>query len=241
MWERLKRLIRGFFGLFISGLEEKNPKAMLEDLKNQMNEAKVRYNTTTANIIAREKVAAAKVKQAQKELDDCRNLIQEAKRQNNRDLALQLLIQEETLEATLATTQQAYEAIKAEADNARKEFENFQAEMYQKMSQIEQLKTQADLADLKREMNNLRSNYATENGAGKINEGLKQAEEIIQGRLAKEEAISELGKNSIDAQMRDLKASAAKTRAQEKLAALFGDAPAAAEEEGRVVKEKAQN
>ena len=241
MWERLKRLIRGFFGLFISGLEEKNPKAMLEDLKNQMNEAKVRYNTTTANIIAREKVAAAKVKQAQKELDDCRNLIQEAKRQNNRDLALQLLIQEETLEATLATTQQAYEAIKAEADNARKEFENFQAEMYQKMSQIEQLKTQADLADLKREMNNLRSNYATENGAGKINEGLKQAEEIIQGRLAKEEAISELGKNSIDAQMRDLKASAAKTRAQEKLAALFGDAPATAEEEGRVVKEKAQN
>jgi phage shock protein A len=236
-FERLGRLIRGFFGLFISGLEEKNPKAMLEDLKNQMNEAKVRYNTTTANIIAREKVAAAKLKAAQKELADCQALIQEAKRQNNREMALQLLIQEETLSSQLATTQQAYDAIKLEADNARKEFENFQNEMFQKMSQIEQLKTQADLADLKKEMNTLRSNYATEGGAGKINEGMKQAEEIIQGRLAKEDAISELGKNSVESQMRDLKASASKSRAEEKLAALFGDAPATAEGEGRVVKE----
>lgn len=240
MFARLWRLIRGFFGLFVSGLEEKNPKAMLEDLKNQLNEAKVRYNTTTANIIAREKVAAAKVKSAEKELDDCRRLIQEAKRQNNRELALQLLIQEEGLDATLQTTRQAYDAIKAEADNARQEFENFQAEMFQKISQIEQLKTQADLADLKKEMNVLRSNYATEGGAGRINEGMKQAEEIIQGRLAKEEAISELGKNSLDSKMRDLKASASKSRAEEKLAALFGDAPAT-EEEGRAVKEKTQN
>jgi phage shock protein A len=237
-WERLKRLVRGFFGLFISGLEEKNPKLMLEDLKNQLGEAKVRYNTTTANIIAREKVAAAKLKAAQKELADCQSLIQEAKRQNNRDMALQLLIQEENLSAQLQTTQTAYDAIKGEADAARKDFDNFQNEMFQKMSQIEQLKTQADLADLKREMNTLRSNYATEGGAGKINEGMKQAEEIIQGRLAKEDAVSELGKNSIDSQMRDLRASASKTRAEDKLAALFGDAPAAGDE-GRVVKEKA--
>ncbi|HYF76376.1 MAG TPA: PspA/IM30 family protein [Symbiobacteriaceae bacterium] len=239
-FERIGRLIRGFFSLFVGGLEEKNPKLMLEDLKNQLNQAKVRYNTTTANIIAREKVAKAKLESARKELEECQRLIQEAKRQNNRELALQLLIQEENLSNTLNTTQQAYDSIKAEADNARKEFENFQAEMFQKMSQIEQLKTQADLADLKKEMNSLRSNYATENGAGKLNEGLKQAEEIITGRLAKEDAISELGKNSIDAQMRDLKASAAKSRAEDKLAALFGDTPAATEEEGRVVKKETQ-
>lgn len=242
-FERIGRLIRGFFSMFVGGLEEKNPKAMLEDLKNQLNAAKVRYNTTTANIIAREKVAAAKLKSALKEMDDCQRLIQEAKRQNDRELALQLLIQEENLQAALDTAQQAYDAIKAEADNARKEFDNFQTEMFQKMSQIEQLKTQADLADLKKEMNNLRSNYATDNGSGKLNEGLKQAEELIQGRLAKEEAVSELGKNSIDSRMRDLKASANRSRAEDKLAALFGDAPATAEteDEGRVVKEKTQN
>ena len=238
---RLGRLIRGFFSLFVGGLEEKNPKAMLEDLKNQLNAAKVRYNTTTANIIAREKVAAAKLKSAEKELEECRRLIQEAKRQNDRELALQLLIQEEHLEAAYNTALEAYNSIKAEADNARQEFENFQAEMFQKMSQIEQLKVQSDLADLKKEMNTLRSNFATESGAGKINEGLKQAEELIQGKLAKEEAIAELGKNSIDARMRNLKTSAAKSRAEEKLAALFGDAPARTEDEGRIVKEKTQN
>lgn len=242
MFERLARLFRGFFGLFVSGLEEKNPKAMLEDLKNQLNAAKVRYNTTTANIIAREKVAASKLKAAEKELADCQRLVQEAKRQNDRELALQLLIKEETLNTQLETTRQAYEAIKMEADNARREFENFQNEMFQKMAQIEQLKAQADLASLKKEMNTLRSQYATDNGAGKINDGLRQAEEMIQGRLAKEDAISELGQNSIDTKMRNLQASAAKSRAEEKLAALFGDEPAtpAAESEvagARTVKE----
>jgi phage shock protein A len=237
---RLGRLIRGFFSLFVGGLEEKNPKLMLEDLKNQMQEAKVRYASTTANIIAREKMAASKLLAAKRELEECQRLIQEAKRQNNREMALQLLIQEENLQATLDTTQAAYDAIKAEADNARKEFDNFQKEMFQKMSQIEQLKTQSDLADLMKDINQLRSNYATENGAGRINDGLKQAEEIIQGKLAKEDAISELGKNSIDSQMRDLKASASKSRAEEKLAALFGDAPATPVDEGRIVKEKQQ-
>lgn len=226
MFERLARIIRGFFGLFISGLEEKNPKAMLEDLKNQLNAAKVRYNTTTANIIAREKVAASKLKAAEKELADCQRLVQEAKRQGDRELALQLLIKEESLSSQLDTTRQAYDAIKLEADNARREFENFQNEMFQKMSQIEQLKAQADLASLKKEMNTLRSQYATDGGAGKINEGLRQVEELVQGNLAKEEAVSELGNNSIDTKMRNLQASAAKSRAEEKLAALFGDAPA---------------
>ena len=239
IFQRIGRLIRGFFSLFVSGLEEKNPKAMLEDLRNQLEQAKVRYNTTTANIIAREKVAAGKLKNAKRELEDCQRLIQEAKRQNNRELALQLLIQEENLSATLATTQTAYDSIRAEADNARKEFENFQTEAFQKISQIEQLKTQADLADLKKEMNALRSNYATEGGAGQINDGLRQAEEIIQGRLAKEEAVAELGQNSIDAKMRDLKASAGKSRAEERLAALFGDETPAADG-GREVKEKTQ-
>ncbi|MFS8640263.1 MAG: PspA/IM30 family protein [Symbiobacteriaceae bacterium] len=238
---RLARLIRGFFSLFIGGLEEKNPEAMLEDLKNQLNAAKVRYHTTTANIIAREKTAAAKLKAAERELEECRAQIQEAKRLGDRELALQLLIQEEHLEAAYNTALEAYNAIKAEADRAREEFRAFEAEMELKMSQIRQLKVQNELADLKKEMNALRSNYATESGAGKINEGLRHAEELIQTKLAKEEAIAELGQNSLDTRMRSLKASMARRRAEEKLAALFGDAPAQTEENGRVVKETTQN
>ncbi|OTA42141.1 MAG: hypothetical protein A6D92_01300, partial [Symbiobacterium thermophilum] len=176
---------------------------------------------------------------AEKELEECRLQIQEAKRLNDRELALQLLIQEEHLEAAYNTALEAYNAIKAEADRAREEFKNFEAEMELKMSQIRQLKVQNELADLKKEMNALRSNYATESGAGRINEGLKQAEELIQTKLAKEEAIAELGQNSLDTRMRSLKGSMARRRAEEKLAALFGDEPAQMEE-GRVVKERVQ-
>jgi len=238
---RLGRLIRGFFSLFIGGLEEKNPHAMLEDLKNQLNAAKIRYQTTTANIITREKIAASKLQSAEKELEEIRQKIQAARQQNDRELALHLLIQEEHLEAAYNTALEAYNSIKAEADRAREEFANFQAEVEQKMSQIRQLKVQSDLADLKKEMNALRSAYATDSGAGKINEQLKQAEEIIQTKLAKEEAIAELGQNSLDSRLRSLNASMARRRAEEKLAKLFGDEPAQTEDSGRVVKETNPN
>lgn len=228
MFARLARLIRGWFSMGVTNLENRNPAALLEDLRDRLNQAKIRFNSTTATIIAREKIAAAKLKSTRTSLEDCRRLILEAKTKNNRELALQLLIQEENLEASLQTAETAYTAIKQEADKAKADFETFQAETFQKMSQIEQLKTQADLANLKREMNNLRSNYATDT-SGQINEELQKAGEIIQGRLAKEEAISELGQNSIDGQIRDLRSSAAKSRAEEKLAALFGEASASEE------------
>ena len=40
IFARLGRLVRGFFGLFISGLEEQNPEALMEaakqDFRNKM-------------------------------------------------------------------------------------------------------------------------------------------------------------------------------------------------------------
>lgn len=44
MFKRLGNLIRGFFGLFISGLEKKNPEALLEVEKENLREQIAKYN-----------------------------------------------------------------------------------------------------------------------------------------------------------------------------------------------------
>ena len=49
MFKRLGNLIRGFFGLFISGLERKNPEALLEVEKENLREQIAKYNQGLAS------------------------------------------------------------------------------------------------------------------------------------------------------------------------------------------------
>jgi phage shock protein A len=49
MWKRFANLIRGFFGLFISGLEKQNPEALLEVETENLRKQIAQYNTGLAS------------------------------------------------------------------------------------------------------------------------------------------------------------------------------------------------
>ena len=48
MFKRLAKLIRGFFGLFISGLEKANPRALIEAEKENLRKQIARFNDNLA-------------------------------------------------------------------------------------------------------------------------------------------------------------------------------------------------
>ena len=47
---RIGRLVRGFFGLFISGLEEKNPEALMDAAKQDFRNKMALYNQAVARM-----------------------------------------------------------------------------------------------------------------------------------------------------------------------------------------------
>ena len=47
---RLSRLVRGFFGLFISGLEESNPEALMEAARQDFRDKMAQYNLALAQM-----------------------------------------------------------------------------------------------------------------------------------------------------------------------------------------------
>jgi len=49
MWQRIANLFRGFLGLFVSGLEKRNPEALLEVEKENLREQIARYNQGLAS------------------------------------------------------------------------------------------------------------------------------------------------------------------------------------------------
>jgi hypothetical protein len=49
MFARIGRLVRGFFSLFISGLEEANPEALMEAAKQEFRSKMTAYNLASPN------------------------------------------------------------------------------------------------------------------------------------------------------------------------------------------------
>ena len=49
MWRRISNLIRGFLGLFISGIERENPRALIEAEKENLHTQIARFNDNLAN------------------------------------------------------------------------------------------------------------------------------------------------------------------------------------------------
>ncbi len=49
MWRRISNLIRGFLGLFISGIERENPRALIEAEKENLRRQIARFNDNLAN------------------------------------------------------------------------------------------------------------------------------------------------------------------------------------------------
>src|SRR6476620_6572565 len=47
---RLSRLVRGFFSLFISGLEERNPEALMEAARQEFRDKMAQYNSALAQM-----------------------------------------------------------------------------------------------------------------------------------------------------------------------------------------------
>ena len=87
MFQRLSNLVRGFFGLFISGLERQNPEALLEVEQENLRKQIGQYNTGLATHAGLCERLIAQVKQLENEQRDLRAKATANLRAGNRDSA----------------------------------------------------------------------------------------------------------------------------------------------------------
>lgn len=101
MFRRISNLIRGFFGLFVSGLERQNPEALLAVEKENLREQIARYNQGLASHAA---LCERLISQTRKLENDERDLRAKATahlRANNREAAGQYAVQLQTVQREL--------------------------------------------------------------------------------------------------------------------------------------------
>src|SRR4051812_1469858 len=101
MFRRLANLVRGFFGLFIRGLERQNPEALLEVEKENLRKQIANYNQGLAAHAGLCERLMTQVRKLEQEDRDLRAKATAHLRAGNRDAAAQFALRLQTVQREL--------------------------------------------------------------------------------------------------------------------------------------------
>lgn len=236
LFSRLGALVRGFFGLFVGGMEERNPELLFEDIKLQIDKARKEAEHQILDIQTNAEMIKIEMKSAEKNLAAVKARVEAAQKQGDKDVLIELLIQEEEYQATYETHKATYDTAMAEVAKIREDYKIFESEMTAKLNELKTLKSQAKMAQLRENINSVNAKYTSQNNAvGSVNESMDRARDLVNKKTARANAVESLGDTNMEMKLKRLDMDSARDRARARAEALLGS------EQGFEVKEKADN
>jgi len=236
LFSRLGAMIRGFFGMFVGRMEEKNPEVLFEDIKNQIEKARKEAERQILEIQTNAELIKIEMKNSEKNLNAIKARVEAAQRQGDKDLLIELLMQEEEYQATYETHKTTYENAMAEVAKIREDYRLFESEMNAKLNELRTLKSQAKMAALRENINSVNAKYtAKSNRVGSVNESMERAREIVNKKTARANAVESLNDTNMELKLKRLDMNSARERARARAEAMLGT------EQGFEVKEKIEN
>src|SRR5262249_30206930 len=150
---RLGRLFRGFLGLFISGLEERNPEALMEAARQEVRNQMAQYNMALAQMAGAAERLKSQIKGKTAPAQEPARPILANHQAGNMDLAGSLARELQELKADLVTdtnelqeTENAYQANLRQAKVSQREFEDRINQLQKQPSQVKIKEAQAEAA-----------------------------------------------------------------------------------------------
>lgn len=196
MFKRLGNLIKGFFSLFIGGLEKKNPEALLENEKENLRKQIAEFNKGLAAHAGLVERLISRVKKLNKEEDELRAKTVANLKAGNRQLAGELALKLKQVEAE-------HEEVSVQMEDAEARYKELtrarDVSVKEARERIEALRR--DIDDLKvqkamAELNEMAAGMVTEVGGS--GETLNRLEEIVEEERTKAAGRSRVAKDSID-------------------------------------------
>lgn len=237
LFSRLGQMIRGFFGLFVGNLEERNPEALFEDIKNQIDKARREAEQQIIEIQTSAEMIKIEMKTAEKNLNAIKARVESAQRSGEKDLLIELLVQEEEYQTVFETHKATYENAMVQVAKIREDYKIFESEMNAKLNELRTLKSQAKMANLRENINSVNAQYTSKNSrVGSVNDNLDRAREIVNKKTARANAVESLNNDNIDMKLKRLDMNSARDRAKARAEAMLSGDNGAFE-----VKEKTEN
>jgi phage shock protein A len=196
MFARIGRLFRGFLGLFISGIEEANPEALMEAARQEFRGRMTQYNLALAKMAGVAERLKTQVNGKAARAQDLERRILANHRAGNMDLAGTLARELQELKADLQVdsqelkeTEEAYDANLRQAKLAQREFEDKVRRLEKQLSQVKIKEAQAEAASAL-------SSVAFK--VGDLGDTMKRVDEVLQKRYEVSAGKARLAKDMVD-------------------------------------------
>ena len=196
MFSRIGRLFRGFLGLFISGIEESNPEALMEAARQEFRQKMTQYNLALAKMAGVAERLKSQVKSKADRAQELERRILANHRAGNMELAGTLARELQELKADLTVdsqelkeTEEAYDANLRQAKLAQREFEDKVRRLEKQLSQVKIKEAQAEAASAL-------SNVAFK--VGDLGDTMKTVEEVLQKRYERSAGKARVAKDMVD-------------------------------------------
>ncbi len=196
MFKRLGNIIKGFFGLFVGGLERKNPEALLEVEKENLREQIAKYNKGLAGHAALCERLISQTRALETEEKELHAKVVAHLRAGNKELAGQYALRHQQ-------AKKEHETIKTQMEEAEKTYKELltarDVSVKAAREKIESLKrgiNEAKIAQATAELNEMASGMINE--IGTAGDTLNRLEEIVREDKEKAAGRARVAKDSID-------------------------------------------
>ena len=198
LFARIGRLFRGFLGLFISGLEERNPEALMEAAREEFRTKMTQYNLALAKMAGVAERLKSQVKGKAARAQDLERRILANHSAGNMELAGSLARELQELKADLTVdsqelqeTEEAYQLNLRQAKVAQQDFQDKVRRLEKQLSQVQIKEAQAEAATAL-------SNVAFK--VGDLGDTMKTVEEILQKRYEMSAGKARVARDMVDIQ-----------------------------------------
>jgi phage shock protein A len=196
MFSRIGRLVRGFFSLFISGIEEANPEALMAAARDDFRAKMTQYNLGLARMAGVAERLKGQVKMKAARAQDLERRVLANHAAGNLELAGTLARELQELKADLTTdteelkeTEEAYQVHMRQAKLVQREFEDKIRRLDKQLSQVQIKEAQAEAAG---------ALSGTAFKVGDLGDTLKDVENVLQKRYEVSAGKARVAKDMVD-------------------------------------------
>lgn len=196
IFARIGRLFRGFFGLFISGLEESNPEALMEAGRDEFREKMAKYNLALARMAGVAERLKGQVTSKSAKVKELERRILANHQAGNMELAGSLARELQELKADLETdalemkdVEQSYQDNLRQAKVAQKEFEDKLRRLEKQLSQVKIKEAQAEAAA---------ALSSATFSVGDLGDTMKRVDEVLQKRYEVSAGKARVARDLVD-------------------------------------------
>lgn len=198
VFARIGRLFKGFLGLFISGIEDSNPEALMEAARQEFRDRMAQYNSALARLAGVAERLKNQIKTKATRGQDLERRILANHRAGNAELAGSLARELADLKVDLTTdtqelseTEEAYQINLRQAKVVQKEFEDKVKRMERQLSQVKIKEAQAEAAA---------ALGSVAFKVGDLGDTMKRVEEVLEKRYEMSAGKARVAKDLVDVQ-----------------------------------------